>query len=126
MSRGKALPVEASTVRFPPDVRAVLRAHAYQRNVTVNKLINDILTCYLIYITDFNHPYFTPRALGFPPLTPPTDVVPGYLESLGFVAPREGDTSIPAPAKGYADHTDSTPMSAEDLAFLNFDEKESA
>ena len=124
MGKGSAQEREASTLRLPPEDWAVLRAHAYQRNVTVTRLIQDVLRCYMVYITDFNHPYFTPQTLGFPPLVLPVDCKPGYLESLGFVAPREGNTNIAPPSpSGYADHTNSTPEIAEDLAFLNFDKK---
>jgi hypothetical protein len=114
------------SLRFKPEIWSVLRAHAYVRNVSMNKFMEDFTRAYLCYITDFNHPYFKPEATGVAPLTPPESDIPGYIESLGFVAPQEGDKNVAPPPSAYPDHGNSTPHTQEDLAFLDFDKKKTA
>jgi hypothetical protein len=114
------------SLRFAPEIWTVLRAHAYIRNVSMNKFMEDFTRAYLCYITDFEHPYFRPDTLGVAPLKPPTSEIPGYIESLCFVQPQEGDKNIPPPPSAYPNHADSTAHTAEDLAFLDFDKKKTA
>lgn len=100
------------TVRLPPEYAALVRAHAFVRNVPVNQLVQDMLALVVHLITDFNHPYFNPDTLGFGQPAYPPERYPGYFASLGFGTTPQGMTS-------QSDHKDTSPLTDDDKMFLD-------
>lgn len=116
---GEAQVTVTLSLRLPPEDIAVLRAHAYLRNVKMNPFLSDLLRGWIVSMTDFNSPYFDEKALGFRGLPMPQDRYPRYLESLGYVVPEqaEGEQQV-LPKTGTHDHHDATVTSDLDTAFL--------
>jgi hypothetical protein len=113
------------SIRLAPDLAAVLRAHAFVRNVSVNKLTNDMLALLAHLITDYAHPYFHPDTLGFPPPPYPDEPRPGYFASLGFGLPSP-TPDAPPPSRshglhveGIGSHASADPLDEEDLALVD-------
>lgn len=101
------------TVRLEPEYTALVRAHAFVRNVSVNQLVQDMLALVVHLITDFNHPYFNPDTLGIGKPDYPHEKYPGYFASLGFgVKPEDRPQTR-------RDHVDPSPLTDDDKMFLD-------
>lgn len=61
-----------------------LRRHAFERNVSMNKLVSDVLSLWVLAATDPTDPMFSPRSMPFPLPEHPTGDYPEYVESLVF------------------------------------------
>ncbi len=71
-------------LRLPPSVYHTVRRHAFERNVSINQLITDVLSLWCIAATDPTDPFFTPKAMGYPLPDHPVEQYKGYLDSLVF------------------------------------------
>jgi hypothetical protein len=100
------------TVRLAPEYTALVRAHAFVRNVSVNQLVQDMLALVVHLITDFRHPYFNPETLGFGKPDYPRELYPGYFASLGFGAKPQAATTAPV-------HNDASPLTEDDTMFID-------
>jgi hypothetical protein len=81
-------------LRLPPSVYEVIRRHAFERNISINRLLTDVLRVWCIAATDPTDPFFTPSALGTKLPEPPEEVYPGYLDSLVFRLPGPGEPGV--------------------------------
>jgi hypothetical protein len=85
MPAGKATAYRAFNCRLAPTTHEFLRRHAFERNVSLTLLINDILRLWVIAATDTSDTRFGPQATGYALPEPPPDRYPGYLQSLVFM-----------------------------------------
>ncbi len=74
----------AMSINAEAGLHDALRRHAFERNVSLNKLVNDILSLWVLAATDRTDPLFSPRSLPFPLPEMPTGPYPEYVESLVF------------------------------------------
>lgn len=83
-------------LRMRPQVYAYLRAHAYERRISTNLLINDLLQCWVASITDETDSAFAPAQMGFRLPTLPPERYAGYVASLGFDPETLANDQAPA------------------------------
>ena len=76
-------------LRLNPVLYAAIRRHAFEREVSMNEMVSDILRLWLVAATDRTDPYFTSGRLGGAFPEPPPERYPGYLEGLVFTIPSE-------------------------------------
>jgi hypothetical protein len=112
-----AKPTSNSTLRLPPEVKALLRSHAHIRNVHVSELTQDILRGWCAAVTDWEHPYFRRDILGFGRIPGVPARYPGYAASMGFRDASFRHDAPPDPSDGnpmryHADHY--TPVAESD------------
>jgi hypothetical protein len=86
-----ATPVRSFNARMDPGLHEAIRRHAFERNVSMSQLLNDIMRVWVLAATDPRDPQFSPRALPLGLPEPPHEHYPGYLDSLVFTvaAPEE-------------------------------------
>jgi hypothetical protein len=72
------------TIRMPVGLHEILRRHAFERNVSANTLVSDVLTLWAYSATDPKDPIFMPRTIGVELPDMPTEEgkYAGYLDSL--------------------------------------------
>jgi hypothetical protein len=80
-------PKEATEVlflRIDPGLNAALRRHAWERQVSKERLCEDLLRSWVLAVTDPDDTTFSPQKMGVPMPKPiPADRrPPGYLDSL--------------------------------------------
>ena len=86
---GNATPVRAFNCRIDPATYEFLRRHAFERNVSLTALVNDIFRLWVIAATDTDDPRFGIPSTGYSVPEPPPERYPGYLRSLVFVQDEE-------------------------------------
>jgi hypothetical protein len=77
-------------LRTTPQLWVVMRAHAYERQVSVNRLVVDILQLWASEKTDPTDPLYAPEHIGVRVPGEPHERYAGYVESLRF-----GDAAPP-------------------------------
>jgi hypothetical protein len=72
-------------LRMKPELYQILRRHAFERDVSTSRLINDILQFWAYISTPVDDPMFDPAVTGVPRPAPPVEIRPGYFNTLGFM-----------------------------------------
>lgn len=87
----KAKAVRSFNLRLDTGIYEVLRRHAFERGVSLNSMLTDVLLLWCIAATDQTDPFFSPKNLGVKLPPPPEERYEGYLNSLVFTLPKEPD-----------------------------------
>jgi len=78
-------------IRMSPALHEALRRHAFERGVSVARLVNDVLGIWCNAATDPSDPLFSgPMGAKLPSMPTEEFAYPGYLDSLVFSVPDEG------------------------------------
>jgi len=78
--KGLARPERSFNLRLEPTIHLAVRRRAFEREVSMNQLVADILCLWLLATPD-------PGDERYGPLPQPQERYPGYLESLIFTMP---------------------------------------
>ncbi len=81
--------MKALNVRLPLATHRALRLHAFERNVSLNQLMSDILSLWCLAATDPSDPAFSPARMGGESVVMPEEHYKGYRDSLVFVVEED-------------------------------------
>ena len=79
---GKAKAERSFNLRLDPSVHLAVRRRAFEKEVSMNQLVNDILTLWILATPD-------PSDSRYGPISPPKEIYPGYLDEILFTVPSE-------------------------------------
>lgn len=81
--------IKTLNVRLPAATHRCLRLHAFERNVSLNQLMSDVLALWCLAATDPADPQFSPARMGGETVTMPEEHYDGYRDSLVFMIEEE-------------------------------------
>jgi len=81
--------VKTLNVRLPTATHRCLRLHAFERNVSLNQLMSDVLALWCLAATDPDDPQFSSVRMGGETVRTPEEQYEGYRDSLVFVIEEE-------------------------------------
>lgn len=76
-------------VRLPTGTHRCLRLHAFERNVSLNQLMSDVLALWCLAATDPDDPQFSAQRMGGETVAMPEEHHEGYRDSLVFMIEEE-------------------------------------